>query len=214
MKRLDSVVKLVDLAGSRIDIFYHSSTNTHIVCQKSDVVFHNSPIKGTADFADDAHQEFLTKVENVAHDLDDSELARAIKLCESIAPACTRKFELQVAIREEISSRVKDQAKLENKSLARFLEELVNETLPEFGSREEMVNWANIVKQSSAGATAYVDGLYTSPVSLALPLTHGSYERVSQVVKEAGVFDGLNEMLEDVIAFRFSQENSISALSH
>lgn len=214
MKRHDSVSKLVDLAGSRIDIFYHASTNTHIVCQKNEAVFYNFPIKGTADFADDAHQAFLRNVEAVAHELDDLELAQAIELCNAIPPACTRKFELQVAIREEISSRIRDRAKSENKSLSRFLEELVNKTLPEFHSKSELIKWASQVKESAVGSASSTTGIYSSPVSFALPLSHGSFERVNQVVTESGVFDGVNEMLEDIIAFSFSQDRTNAQIRH
>jgi len=214
MNRHDSVAKLVELAGSRIDIFYHFTTNTHIVCQKREVTFYNYPIKGTGDFADDAHQNFLANVESLAHDLDDTELVRAIELCENVAPACTRKFELQVAISEDISSLVKNRAKLANKSLARFLEELVSETLPEFESRSEMIEWASSIKKKSGERASVAPRTLTSQISFALPLSHGSYDRVNQVVKESGVFFGLNEMIEDVIAFRLSEKIPNSYLSY
>lgn len=205
MKRSELVEQLVELAGARIDIYYHSSTNTHIVSQKDEVVFSNIPVKGTADFADDAHQDFLRRLGEAALQLDDERLSAAIKRCRSVSPSCSRKFELQVAIRDGISAKVRDRARVENTTLERLIEKLVNDFVPEFSSKADIISWANEVKSVSDQTRDVVLAGVQTASSVALPVTRGEFERMSKVVG-SGAFDGFGRLLEDLVVYAAAKE--------
>jgi len=212
MNRTMAVKKLIDLAGSRIDIFYHAATNTHIVCQKSTVAFYNAPIKGTADFADDAHQKFLQNIESAANNLNDLELNSAIALCQKQKPSCTRKFELPIAMREDVSARIKSEAKKVNMSLSLFLENLINDALPIFHDSMELTNWAEKIKESSISTSELDNHTRSGSVATPLPLTlsHRNFERASQIFSATRRFNDINQMLGDLVTHQYSQKISES----
>ena len=86
--------EVIRLIKGRINIYYHRSSETHIVCQKPETVFTSFPIKGTADFADVAFANLEHKLVEALAGKSDDELRDIAKQCEKIEPLIDRPSEI------------------------------------------------------------------------------------------------------------------------
>ncbi|GEM_PF-3214075 len=88
--------ELVEAAAVRTKVYYHGASDTHIVQQLDGTEFGSMPIKGCGSFADDAYQDYRSKVYKAVEDMKLGEIGKMTAKIGRIAPECLNMKEVPV----------------------------------------------------------------------------------------------------------------------
>jgi hypothetical protein len=161
--------RVVALLAVRFDKYFHNSTGTHIIRQMEGTEFSAFPVKGFGDFADEAHDDYLKKLNTGVEHLNEGDLRSLESRLTKIAPSAKKKYELQVELPEQINAELTARAKAGNLSLAAYIQQMLARRLPAYDvSNEFLKAWLAAIDQEGRPAMQTAGGARQTQVILPL----------------------------------------------
>ncbi len=188
--------RVISLAASRFEKYYHNSTGTHIIRQLDGTEFSSFAVKGYGDFADDAYRSYLLNLKNSVAALAEEPLRAAEGRLIRYSPVAHKKIELQIELPTELNTRLFAQAKAHNVSFAAFINTVLTQSLPPTTDASAVAKWYAHISANRPAFPAITKSVQTL---VTLPIEISGVLRLERMLKHLPSNPRLSELIQDVI---------------
>ncbi len=199
---------VVDLASVRFDKFFHASTGTHIIRQLEGTELNTIPITGYGEFADEAYDNYLSRLETAVLDKGEAELSEIVSSLKEVPVAINKKLEFQIEVSDALRTDLIRQSRQKGISLSAYIADLVLRELPLQSDPSQLNSWLESIRNHTELISNQDEGIQSSSRTLELSLAASDASRIAEIAY-ATKSGSINHLVRDLIVIQSQRQHQM-----
>lgn len=205
----DDVEEIVRLAALRVEHYYHSSTNTHIITQFPRLQFSAFLLKGYGDFADEALESFEEQVRKVVIEMTPERKRQLINSMNDVHPDFIARSEFQISLSDNADYELKSAAAIQSIGVRELLGIIVERELEKLLNGSKTSEFLELLVKSGSSDHAHRAKINTYPISV----TPAQSAHILDLVKMDERLDDSNDLVEAMVIANFAAAKQAAPLA-